>query len=380
MSVHTRHDWNPRDGEVLANQRAAYDDMRERCPVAHSDAMHWSLFRHEDVVDVLDDPVTFINSSRHMAIPNAMNGEEHGEHRKILSRFFSAERMAEVEPRAREIARHAVQALDRAGTVDAVTQIAEPVALQVMCAFLGWPMETWERVRDWIHGNREATFRRDRDAGRRLAAEYVDMVRDALEDHHQRKNTDDVTGQLMRTEVAGQRWTDEEIIATLRNWIAGHGTVASAIGIVIAHLAEDRELQQRLRTEPSLIPAAIDEIPRMDGPLVSNNRTTTREVKIGGRTIPAGERISLMWIAANRDPGAFDAPDEIRLDRDQEGSLLYGHGIHYCLGAPLARLELGVAVETLLANTSGFSLASPDSMERETMPGNGFISVPMLIR
>lgn len=380
MSDQTTNDWDPRDPAVLADQRRAYDEVRERCPVAHSDTMHWSLFRHADVVAALDDPETFINSSRHHAIPNAMNGPEHARHREILAAHFDGAMMAETEPRCRELALEAIRRVDSPGTMDAVADLAEPVALRTMCAFLGWPDETWIRVRDWIHGNRAATFKRDREAGRALAAEYTAMVIEALEDHRRRGIEDDVTGRLMRTEVDGHQWTDQEIVATLRNWIAGHGTVAAALGIVIAHLAGDQALQQKLREHPELIPAAIDEIPRMDGPLVSNSRTTSRAVTIGDRAIAEGERLSLMWIAANRDPEAFDAQDDVRLDRDQGDNLLYGHGIHYCLGAPLARLELRVAVEELLANTSSFSLAEAGPLERETYPGNGFVSVPIQIR
>lgn len=379
MSDNNPQDWNPRDPEVLADQRPAYDEMRERCPVAHSNAMHWSLFRHADVMAVLNDPDTFINASRHHAIPNAMNGVEHAKHREILACYFSASEMAVIEPTCREIATNAMQALDLPGTADGVADIAEPIALRTMCAFLGWPQTTWERVRDWIHGNRAATFHGDREAARILAEEYAAIVTEALEEHRRQDIRDDVTYQLMMTEVNGHRWNDEDIIATLRNWIAGHGTVAAAIGIVIAHLAEDQNLQRRLREQPQLIPAAIDELSRVDGPLVANTRTTTREATLNGRTITEGERISLMWIAANRDPRTFDTPDEIRLDRDQQDNLLYGAGIHYCLGAPLARLELRVTVETLLAHTAEISLASHEPLERETYPGNGFVSVPVRI-
>lgn len=322
MSDNTPQDWNPRDPKVLADQRHAHDDLRERCPVAHSDAMHWSIFRHADVVAVLDDPDTFINASRHHAIPNAMNGVEHAKHREILARYFSASEMAVIEPTCREIVTNAIQALDLPGTADGVADIAEPIALRTMCAFLGWPQTTWERVRDWIHGNRAATFHGDREATRSLAEEYAAIVTEALEAHRRQGIRNDVTDQLMMTEVNGHCWSDEDIIATLRNWIAGHGTVSATIGIVIAHLAEEPNLQRRLREQPQLIPAAIDEIPRVDGPLVANNRTTTQEATINGCKIPKGEQISLMWIAANRDPRTFDAPDEIRLDRDQQANLL----------------------------------------------------------
>ena len=199
----------------------------------------------------------------------------------------------------------------------------------------------------------------------------------ALEDHRRQGITDDLTGQLMTTEVNGHTWTDEDIIDTLRNWIAGHGTVTATIGIVIAHLADDQDLQRHLRSHPAAIATAIDEIPRTDGPLVANSRTTAKDVTIGGRAISEGERISLMWIAANRDPQAFRAPDEIQLERDQQKNLLYGAGIHYCLGAPLARLEIRVAFETLLANTTGFMLGSDEPLARETYPGNGFLALPI---
>ena len=376
MPDHHPTDWNPRDPEVLADQRRAYDDMRERCPVAHSDAMNWSLFRHEDVHSVLMDPDTFSNASRHPAIPNALNGQEHANHRRVLEPFFSAEQMAEFEPTCRAIAAEAARSLAATGTADAISTFAEPVALKTMCLFLGWPVEAWERVRDWIYGNQRASAERDREAAKALAAEYATMVKEAIGAHRQPSaDPEDVTSRLMATEVDGGQWTDDDIVDTLRNWIAGHGTVLEAIGIVVHHLAQDQDLQHRLRDDPELIPAAVDEILRADGPLVSNRRTATRDVTIKDRPIAAGEKLALMWIAANRDPRAFDHPESIRLDRDPEGNLLFGAGIHYCLGAPLARLELRVAIEELLARTTGLSLASDQPPQRDTIPSNGLSDV-----
>ncbi len=371
---HPTPDWNPRDPDVIADQRRAYDDLRERCPVAYSDAMDWSLFRHADVSAVLDDPDTYANSSRHHAIPNALNGHEHAVARQALTPFFSETQLASIEPSCRNVASEAVAALREEGGGDAAARIADPVAIRTMCRFLGWPDETWERVRDWIHGNQRASFARDREAAHALAAEYEAIVRENLNAHRAGAGgPDDVTSRLMRIQ------SDDEIVATLRNWIAGHGTVAESIDIAIYHLARDAALQAQLRHRPELIPRAVDEILRVDGPLVANRRTTTREVTIGGRDIAAGERLSLMWIAANRDPDAFDDPYEIQPDRDQSGNLLFGAGIHYCLGAPLARLELRVAVEELLAGTTGMSLASDTEPPREPYPSNGFRSMPIRV-
>lgn len=380
MTIHEQPDWDSRDPSVLANQRRAYDDMRERCPVAHSEALGWSLFRHADVQDVLSDPQTFSNASRHHAIPNAMDGPEHTRYRGLLEPYFSEERMAAFEPQCRDIAAGAARRFCDGNNTDAIAAFAEPVSLKTMCLFLGWPPETWERVREWLHGNQKASFDRDREAGAAMADEYVALVKDA-NDTHRRANAepDNVTSRLMATEVDGVQWTDEDIAATLRNWIAGHGTVVAAIGIVVFHLAEDQTLQQRLRDQPELISAAVDEILRADGPLVANRRTPTRDVTISDRRILAGERLSLMWIAANRDEHAFTDAASIRLDRDQEGSLVFGAGSHICLGAPLARLEMRIAMEELLAPTNRISLADTDTPVRETYPSNGFVSLPLRI-
>lgn len=374
-------DWDPHDKDVLADQRRAYDAMRERCPIAHSDAMSWSVFRHADVCAVLEDPDTYSNSSRHHAIPNALNGREHALARETLSPHFSAERMAATEPDCREIARDAIAALREADGGDAAALLADPVAIKTMCRFLGWPDATWARVRAWIHGNQRASFARDRDASRALAGEYEAIVREHLDAYRAGAgNPDDVTSHLIRTEIDGRRWTDDDIVATLRNWIAGHGTVAESIDIAVYHIARDANLQARLRDDPSLIPTAIDEILRADGPLVFNRRTTTRDVTLHGRSIAAGERLSLMWIAANRDPRAFEQPAEVQLDRDQAGNLLFGAGIHYCLGAPLARLELRVTIEELLAGTVEVTLASDHEPPREAYPSNGFREMPIRVR
>jgi len=130
-----------------------------------------------------------------------------------------------------------------------------------------------------------------------------------------------------------------------------------------------------LRRSPAQIPAAIEEILRSDGPLIANRRTTTRAVEIQGRAIPPGAGLSLMWIAANRDPRVFPHPDAIDLERDNRASLVWGQGIHLCLGAPLARLEIRVALEELLARTRRFETTG--QAVRKVYPGNGLASLPL---
>ncbi|HEU5431877.1 MAG TPA: cytochrome P450, partial [Thermomicrobiales bacterium] len=301
-------------------------------------------------------------------------------YRTALAPFFTADAMAAFEPTCRSIAiDHLAQLAAQRDHdfVDFVAMFAEPYSIKCLCAFLGWPLATWERLQGWTHGNQEAAFSRNRAAGAALARLFAQFVDEALQARRGAAPSDDVTSRLMATTVDNRPLTDEDIVSVLRNWAAGHGTVAASLGIVVLHLAESPDLQQRLRGEPALLPTAIDEILRADGPLVANQRTTSRPVEIGGRAIGAEERISLNWIAANRDPRAFAAPERIRLDRDPAANLLFGAGVHFCLGAPLARLELRVAVEELLAREPRFGLRFPEEPGRAVFPSNGLVELPL---
>jgi cytochrome P450 len=367
-------DWNPRDPSVLDSQLRAYDEMRERCPVAHSDFLGWSVFRHQDVASILTDPETFSSETKRHAIPAGMDPPEHTAYREMVERYFVDERMAEFEPRCRAIADELLTQLRSRDRIDFVSEFADPFAVGAFCAFLGWPRDLEEHARYWIHNNQHASFTRDREAGKTLALELVNCVKDQLDVRRAARagTRDDVTTSLMSETVAGERLSDDDVASALRNWIAGHGTVSAGIGIVANYLAEHPNFQQDLRQNPNLLPTAIDEILRIDGPLVANQRTTTRDIAIGDREIAAGERLSLMWISANRDPRTFDSPEEVRLDRDPANNFVFGAGIHVCPGAPLARLELRVAIEELLNHTDQFSPDNSAERTRDVYPSNGY--------
>ncbi len=382
MSNHPTPDWDPRDVSVLGDQRRAYDAMRERCPVAYSDFLDWSLFRHQDIVSVLAEPATYSSASPHRAVPNSLDPPEHTRFRGVLEPYFRPEQMRALEPRCRRIAGDLVQGLGARAEVEFIRAFAQPFPFQTLCTFLGVPSETWENLRGWTHGNQEAAFSQDREAGAALAREFAGYVTEALRVRRAAggRGRADLISRLMGTTVAGAVLSDEDIVSLLRNWTAGHGTVAAALGILVGYLAEHADVQQQLRREPARLPAAIAEILRADGPLVSNRRSTTRDVEIAGRKIGAGEKLSLNWIAANRDERTFDDPDAIRLDRDPGENLLFGAGIHYCLGAPLARLELRVALEELLARTTTIALGATERRRRDVYPSNGFAALPVRLR
>lgn len=373
-------DWDPRDASILEDQHRAYDEMRERCPVAHSEFIGWSLFRHADVAAVLADPATYSNVSRFLAIPNGIDPPEHARYREALEPNFEQAQMAKLEPRAREIAAQLLAPLSGGGEMEFIEAFAMPFALKTLCALLGWPEEQWECLGGWVHGSQQAAFSREPGAGRALANLFSEHVKANLATHRATPHDGaDATDALLATAVDGVRFDDEQIVSVLRNWTAGHGTVAAGLGILALHLAEKSDLQERLRRDPALIPAAIEEILRADGPLVANPRTTTREIEIQGRIIPAGARLTLMWIAANRDPRAFDDASAVDLERSTDASLLWGQGIHFCQGAPLARLELRVALEELLARTKHFEFTDQPA-RRAAYPSNGLATLSLRVR
>jgi cytochrome P450 len=375
-------DWNPRADSVLADQDAAYDAMRERCPVAYSEFLGWSVFRHADVARVLADHETFANgASAHRSVPNGLDPPEHGAYRQAIEPFFTPERMRAHAPVCRNAAVALLEPLSRSAAFDCMAAFAVPFALRCQCSFLGWPEPLTEPLSVWTRKNHAAILAGDRAALAALAHEFESLVEEMCAPRRTTEGPLDVTRELMQTCVNGSALTKDELTSILRNWTVGEvGSLAASIGIIVHGLASDRELQTRLREAPDLVPRAIDELLRACGPLVSNRRVARRDVEIGGRSIAAGERLSVMWTSANRDERAFERASEIRLERDGSASLLYGAGIHACPGAPLARLELEIATEELLARFASLELANEPAPRRAVYPANGWQVLPVRVR
>ena len=369
-------EWDPLAADVLVDQRAAYDAMRETRPVAYSDVLYWSVFRHEDVVRVLRDHESFSNAvSAHLSAPNGMDPPEHTGYRRVIEPFFSAERMEAFEPICRTIVGELLDKALARREVEVMDEIGRQFAVRVQCAFLGWPAEVERQLTAWLLRTRTATRAQDRAAHSDLARQFERIIDEQLDSRRQalRSPASDVTAQLMSQRIWDRPLSNEEIASIVRNWTAGEvGTIAASIGILVHFLVSHGELQNELRADPALLTEAIDEILRIDGPLVFNRRVVRRPVELGGRSIAAGERLSIMWIAANRDGRVFENPYEFRWDRDGSKNLLYGDGIHACPGAPLARLEMRVFMEELLARTAEVQLAPDRPAPRAHFPAGGY--------
>jgi cytochrome P450 len=374
-------DWNPRAPEVQADQIRGYDAMRARCPVAHGAQGNWTVFGHADTLRILEDHDTFSNVvSAHVAIPNGMDPPEHTALRAVVNRYFNAERVHAFEPTAQVIVDELVVGLDLPRDLEVMSELAEPFANAVACAFMGWPETLREPLREWTRKNHRATLAMDREAMSHVALEFDRYIREQLEVRRRAGAAapEDATTSLLREVVDGQPLTDEQIVSIVRNWTVGElGTIASSIGIIADFLAAHPEVLDLLRNDLSLVERATDEILRIHAPLISNRRRTTRPVSIGGREISADERVIVLWASANRDERIFGDPDEFRLDRDPDDNLLYGRGIHDCPGAPLARLELRLLVQALVGAVDRIAIVPGGRRERAHYPSSGFSTLDL---
>lgn len=376
-------DWNPAAPDVQRDFRAACDAMRRRCPVAYSELFGWSLFRHADVMQVLLDPETFSSAvSRHASVPNVMNPPEHTVYRRLIEPYFAPARMEAFEPACRRIAVQLVAMASDRGAVEVMDAVAYPFAARAQCAFLGWSESLSDVLIRWVLQNHALTASQNREGLSRHAVAYEQIIGGILESQCTSTvdTTQDVTTRLRSECVNGQPLSVPELTSILRNWTVGEiGTLSASVGILLQFLAQHPDLQTHLRQERALIPTAIDEILRIHGPLATNRRVTTRPVEIGGRSIGAGERITIHWVAANRDETVFQDPDAFRLDRDQSKNLLFGAGIHVCPGAPLALLELRVFMEELLRQCSRVKLDPIHPAQLAIYPASGYARVPLIL-
>lgn len=210
--------WDPQAPEVLRDQRAAYDQLRERCPLAHSDAQHWSVLRHAEVMQVLGDHATFSSAvSAHPAVPNGYDQPLHTQYRRALDPFFAPERMAHFEPVCRALSAATVQeALALGGELEITHEFALPFAVRVQSAFLGWPTLLQDELLGWLRRSQAATRSGDRTQTSAVAQEFEDLVGRVRQARLEAPPTQDITSELMHTRVEGRLLDLRELASVLR--------------------------------------------------------------------------------------------------------------------------------------------------------------------
>jgi cytochrome P450 len=371
--------WEPSEQQ---DQIASLDELRQQCPVAKSEMLGHAVLTHSDVCSVIEDHETFSNAAgSHLSVPNGMDPPEHGIFRKVIEPYFTADRLRGFEPTCRQIAQDIISRITPNTSLDVVSHIAKPFALHIQCAFLGWPKSLTGTLGEWLEANQQAIVNNDRKTLKQKADEFEALIHEQLDVRRQPdSDKNDNTQRLMNEQVTidgnTRHLREEEIVSILRNWTAGEvGTIAAAIGSIFYFFAENPLVSDQIRNSDLSIDDAIDEILRIDPPLISNRRRATKDTEIAGCPVKQGEKVTVLWASANRDESAFGDPDAFNPGQNKANNLLYGRGIHICPGAPLARMELRIFVQELLQHFTQFELI--DIPIRANYPSGGFSDLSM---
>lgn len=287
-----------------------------------------------------------------------MDPPGHTRLRKLVTKAFTARRVAALRPRIEAITSSLLDEMGRADHVDLIESFAFPLPITVICELVGVPAADRDRFQAWSHAVVSSVVSPEefRDAAAGMYHYFTGLIA-----AKRRSPADDLVSALIAARDDEDSLDERELIAMLfLLLIAGHETTTNLIASgTLALLTHPAELA-RLRATPSLLPGAVEELLRYSNPLNhATERFTLEPVSIGGVTIPAREWVLCVTSSANRDPARFADPDQLDLGRDASGQLAFGHGIHYCLGAPLARLEGEIAFGALLSRFPALSLAVP---------------------
>jgi cytochrome P450 len=383
-------DWHSVEDGTATDVNVIYGDRRASCPVHHSNQLFggfWAVLGHDDVVDAALDTATFSNVVPLLATrrpPLESDPPEHSMFRRLMNPYFSRDRIKALEPIVR---RFAMEMLDDAiarRSIDFATEITYPLPSRVLCAFLGVDDADWKLVNEWEskisatvgpHSGREEGAE---ETARQAATDVLRPYVEKLVAGRRLEPTDDLVTGLASAEVNGEPLSDDFVVGMVMLVItAGHNTTTSALGNSVLALARDHALQQRLRAQPELLPGAIEEWLRLEAPQQSMRRVATKDVELGGHHIAAGERVELVFGAANLDPNVVEFPGAFSLERSPNRHLSFGRGVHSCIGAPLARLEIRVLLEELLSRTRHFDLSG--SVHRTRWPRLGVQSLPLTL-
>jgi cytochrome P450 len=398
MTVAAPARFNPFSAEFRRDPYPMYRALRETRPV-HKTMGMWVLTRYADVHAVLRDRTFSAGLIPELVTRQAGRGPagaagavdadsvrriarlgekslvftdnpEHARLRGLVNRVFTAEAVSRLRPRVEEVAARLLARARTRGEIDAIADFAAPLPLTVMCDWMALPPALRERAGEWTHDVRfllepglmsAEDFTRVGAVVRAFAAALAGLVAE----RRARPGPDLVSRLAGVVTGNGDRLDDEEAaFVCIMCFVAGNETTKSLIGNGLLALLRHPEQAERLRRDPGRLGAAVDEALRYDSPLQMTKRLATRDVEIGGKLVPAGDQVLLCLGAANRDPAAFGRPDDFDIGRDAPVHLAFGHGMHGCLGGPLAQLQAEAAFDCLYRRAGPVALAvQPDELE-----------------
>ncbi len=382
--------------ETWKNPYPAYREFRARSPFIaqwpvvlldgeQRQIRTWMLLKYAQVDAALRDPATFSSqqpgagSVAPMLVMISDDPPRHTRFRRIVSKAFTARRIAELEPWIKTVAEQLLDRIDRNATTDAVGEFTMPLPIQVIAKMLGIP------------GGDQAAFRRWSDSlvafnggdftpAERIknGMEMMDYFR-KIAGSRREKSAGDLISAVVEAEVEGEHLEEWEILGfcTLL-LVAGNETTTNLMSNMLNILVDRPETWRKLRDDRSLVEGAIEETLRYDSPVQMLTRRATRDLEIDGRKIHEGDPVAVAFAAANRDPAMFPDPDTFSLQRDQSRHLGFGAGIHYCLGAPLARMEATIMLNAML-DRYGSIARGDEAPQRQTATNllYGFRKLPL---
>lgn len=372
----------------IANPYPDFARIREHQAVVNEQLDVWMLGRYADVHAAARDNTTFSSASGIMlrSTPGpamiVTDPPDHERLRRVTQPMFSKKALASLADEIRTLATVGIEQLNRGEVVDLVPALTIPLPVSVIAHLLGIPRDQWPQFRT-VSDQFAEIF------SPRSIREVLALLRSALPAYLGYRSF--VAAELKRraghsgTELldrlcgavgAGEISDAEAFFYAVLILVAGNETTTNLLGMLLMRLAGDRNLFAELRADRSLLPAAVEETARWGSPVQWVARSTTAPYQIGGEVIPRGARVVLFYASANRDPRRFTDPDTFDIHRPTAGHLAFGHGIHFCLGAHLARLEVVTAIDQLLDQVDGLELAGP--VRWGTTPSlQGPVSVPV---
>ncbi len=386
-------DFDPFDTGWFADPYPAYAQMRRNHPVYRKEIPnhriwphYWMLSRAADVNDALADWRTFssargtlVDTDSSLLPPNMFNMDppRHDEHRSILARVLTPSRVAALEPHVRAYAEDLVTGFRSRGTFDAPTEFAQLIPTITMCALMDLPREGREQFLEW---NLATLAGADFTSETSLAA-YGEMAQywTGLVADRRRNPGGDLISLILHTPVEGEPLADEEIsgfCSLLHD--AAQNTTMNLISNAIISLGRFPDQRRKLAADPGRWPTALEELLRYESPVQGLARTTTRDVELHGVTIPAGDQVLLLYGSANHDETVFERPDVLDLDRVVKLHWTFGHGIHYCLGNAVARLEARVSLQVLLETIGDWEVDEKAIVRNQLVPTRGVAAAPVL--
>lgn len=383
--------YDPYAYEIHEDPYPTYRALRDEAPAyLDPDRGFWALSQYADVRAALDDVETF-SSSGGITLergPEAvepmlieMDPPRHTQLRSLVSRAFTPRRVADLEPVVQTLARDLAARFPTDGApVDIIEDFAAILPMAVISTMLGVPEADQDDLRKWSDAmlHREEGSTDMTPEGYEGSAHLYEYLSGLIADRR-RRPTDDLVGALVTARDVDGALSDSEVLGfCFLLIIAGNETTTKLIGNAIYWLWRFPDQRAALLADPSLVPPALEEVLRFDTSTQGLARLLTRDVALHGVTLPAGTKGLLLFGSANRDERRWDEPDRLDIHRNPAGHLAFGHGIHHCLGAPLARLEGRVALSTLLPRLGEYEVDEAGSARVHSGNVRGFARLPVV--